>query len=141
MRNVQWGNFRPPPDGPLVSGGEPPYDDGMLKRVEKLETDVSAIKVDVATIKSNYATKADIADVRADLHKVHSDISRWTLATIVTVIGAMLAAVVGLSVFQKNLAPAAAPTAPAPIIIYAQPQQAVSPPVPPAAELRLTPPK
>lgn len=105
------------------------YDRPMEKRVEKLEADVSAIKVDVATILSNYATKADIADIRADLHKVHSDISRWTLATMITVVGAMLAAVFGLSnIFKNASTPTPAPAAPAPIVIYAQPQPAVAPP-------------
>jgi hypothetical protein len=116
----------------IASGGGGGYDERMEARVAKLEEDVSAIKVDVATIRSNYATKADIEGVRVDLHKIHSDISRWTLATIVTVIGAMLAAVVGLSALQKNVAPSIPSVQPSPIIIYAQPA--------PPGEWRTTPP-
>lgn len=53
-----------PPTPPIdnsKSGGD---DDGMLKRVEKLETDVAAIKTDVAVIKANGATKSDVAELR-----------------------------------------------------------------------------
>lgn len=48
----------------LVSGGGPPYDEDMLKRVEKLEADVATIKADLAVIKATYATRTDIADAK-----------------------------------------------------------------------------
>lgn len=133
VRSIRGGPLETSSDS-VASGGGGGYDDDMEKRLERLEEAVATIKVDVATILSNFSTKADVvelkgatttglAEVRADLHKIHSDISRWTLATIVTVIGAMIAAVVGLSAFHKNTAPPEpkAPVQQAPIVIYAQP--------------------
>lgn len=49
----------------VAHGGEPPYDGGMEKRVEKLEQDLTTLKTDVAVIRSNYSTTADIAKLGA----------------------------------------------------------------------------
>ena len=56
----------------VVSGGEPPYDDGMEARVSKLEAAAQDTRDRLARIETRmetFATKADVADLRADLHK------------------------------------------------------------------------
>lgn len=105
-------------------GGGGGYDEPMEERVKKLEADVSSIKVDVATIASNYATKADIGELRADMHKMNAEIKTWTLATMITIIGTMLAAIFGIATIFNNASKSAVQTpatATAPIVIYAQP--------------------
>jgi Mg2+ and Co2+ transporter CorA len=59
------------------------------------------------------------------MHKMNAEIKTWTLATMLTIVGTMLAAILGISqVFKaSNVAPVAAPS-PAPIVIYAQPPAA-----------------
>lgn len=41
----------------------------MLRRIEKLESDVGAIKIDVGVIKVNGAAKSDLADLRGSTHE------------------------------------------------------------------------
>lgn len=114
-------------------GGGGGYDGGMETRVVKLENELSSIKVDVATILSNYATKADIGELRADMHKMNAEIKTWTLATMITIIGTMLAAIFGLSQIFKGAQPGhVSPVQAQPIVIYAQPAPVASPPAVPS---------
>lgn len=96
----------------IDSSGEPPDDGGMEKRVEKLESELTAIKVDLAVIKDNYATKAD-------LHEMTSSLIKWMVGTAV---GLGAAAITVMTFVLNNATPKAAPSmTPAPIVIYAQP--------------------
>jgi hypothetical protein len=52
----------------------------------------------------------EIQQVRTDMQKLSADIKTWTLATVLTIIGTMLAALVGISQVTKA-------TPPAPIVI------------------------
>lgn len=132
---------------PVAGAGGPSYHGDMEPRVTALETRLD-------TILPTLATKADIGDMRAEMHKMNAEmraemhaemrkmndtlhnmavgihkmnaeIKTWTLATMITIVGTMLAAILGISqVFKAStVAPVAAPS-PAPIIIYAQPPAA-----------------
>lgn len=72
-----------------------------------------------------YKMNADMHKMNADMHKMNAEIKTWTLATMITIVGTMLAAILGISQIFKasNVAPVAAPS-PAPIVIYAQPAPA-----------------
>lgn len=66
------------------------------------------------------ALRADVkfAELRSDMHRMNAEIRSWTLATMVTIIGTMLAAILGISQVYKGTtlaasAPQAAPAAPA----------------------------
>lgn len=107
------------------NGGEPPDDGRMEARLTALETRLD-------TILPTLATKADIGEIRADMHKMNAEIKTWTLATMITIIGTMLAAIFGISqIFKSTNAAPASSAQPAPIIIYAQPAPAVVAPSPP----------
>lgn len=84
---------RPPLDPPIDSQGGGGDDGHMLKRIEKLETDVATIKIDVAVIKANGATKADIADLKGsfgelrastkgDIAEAKTTIIQWVVSAI-----------------------------------------------------------
>ncbi len=124
-----------PHDGPSgVDGGGHGGDDGSMEaRLTALETKLQTIlptlatKADLAEL--GLAAKADMAELRADMHKVDSSIKTWTLATMITIIGTMLAAIFGVSqIFKTASAPSAQP-AQAPIIINVPPA-APTPPTP-----------
>lgn len=85
-----------PPIGPVdntQAGGD---DDGMLKRIEKLEADVAAIKIDVAVIKASAATKADIAELKGAIGELRAsakgDVADAKTAIIIWVVSAIFIA-------------------------------------------------
>ena len=124
----------------VAKGGRPPYDGDMEPRLVKLEefaVDAKDRLVKIETRLDQTATKTDIEAVRTDLHKMHAEIKTWTLATMITIIGTMLAAIFGISqIFKTTSAPPASGQL-QPIIIYAQPPAAVvpqPPPTPPSAK-------
>ncbi|WIG56151.1 MAG: hypothetical protein OJF61_001939 [Rhodanobacteraceae bacterium] len=94
---------------PLAGGGDPPHDGGMEHRVTALETRLD-------TILPTLATKTDIEGVR-------SDINRWTLGTVLTIIGVVVAAVIGLNTLWKSAAAPQQSVAPVVIQIPAYPAQ------------------
>jgi hypothetical protein len=76
----------------LNRGGEPPYDGDMEHRVTALETRLD-------TILPTLATKGDIGELRADF-------KGWTLTTVITLVGTMLAGFIGLATVIGKQAPA-----------------------------------
>lgn len=108
--------FKGPPSGAVDTGGGGSDDGGMEHRLTALETRLD-------TILPTLATKADIGDARADLHKVDASISRWILATVITIVTAIAAATIAL--LNK---PATAPAPPQSIIIQLPPQPTPAPP-------------
>lgn len=111
-------------------GGGPPHHGGMEHRMTAIETRLD-------TILPTLATKADIGDIRVDMNKMNAEIKTWTLATMITIIGTMLAAIFGISQIFKSSVPVTpqVQTAPQPIVIYAQPPAAaIVPPAPQPAK-------
>lgn len=84
-------------------------------RLTKLEAILPtlATKADLAALGSELRT--EIGDVRIDFHKLDASIKTWMMATVLTIIGTMLAALFGLNQINKNAAPAA--SAQPPVII------------------------
>jgi hypothetical protein len=97
-----------PDNSTLDNGGGPPHDGNMEHRLTALETRFD-------TILPTLATKADVGEILTDMQKMNAEIKTWTLATMITIIGTMLAAIFGISQIYKT---ASSPVAsPAPIII------------------------
>jgi hypothetical protein len=99
----------------VAGGGEPPYDGTMEHRITALEARWDAIvptlatKADVAELRAEM--RQSFADVRGELQKMSSDNKSWMLATVLSIIGTMLAAILGISQIYKAAPP------PVPIII------------------------
>lgn len=109
---------------PVAIGGSPPYDGDMERRLTALETRLD-------TILPTLATKADIGEIRADLHKMNAEIKSWTLATVLTIVGTMLATIFGISQISKAGAPpATSTTQPVPIVITIPTPAAPAPTIP-----------
>jgi hypothetical protein len=129
-------------DDEVAGGGGPPYDGDMNARLAKLENDFAAIRGDLDAIKGNgaaktdivelrSAAKADFSELRADMQKMNAEIKSWTLATMITIIGTMLAAIFGIATIFNNASKATAPSMqPQPVIIYAQPLAVPAAPLP-----------
>jgi hypothetical protein len=70
------------PVPPVANKGGPPYDGEMEKRIEKLESDIAAIKLDLGILKANSATKSDIAETKAMISEAKSAIIIWVTTAI-----------------------------------------------------------
>ncbi len=101
----------------------------------KAEVDARLANFD-ASIKTGFAeARAEAAELRADMHKMHAEIKSWTLATMITIIGTMLAAIFGVAtIFNNANKPAASAQAPQPVVIYAQPAPTSAPVAPATAQ-------
>jgi Mg2+ and Co2+ transporter CorA len=93
----------------LDTSGDPPDDRGMEQRLTALEARLD-------TILPTLATKADVAEIRVDMNKMNAEIKTWTLATVLTIIGTMLAAIFGIATIFNAASQGSRPQ-PAPIII------------------------
>jgi hypothetical protein len=89
-------------------------------RLELRAMDVRLGKIE--THLAQMATKADVSEMRAEMQHMNAEIKSWTLATLITIIGTMLAAILGISQIFKASAVVAPPQ---PIIIYPQAPPAV----------------
>lgn len=77
-------------------------------------TDIDNRFVRVEARLEQTATKADVESVKSEVHKMDASIKTWMLATVLTIIGTMLAAIFGVAQVMK---PAATAAPAAPIII------------------------
>lgn len=77
-------------------------------------TDIDNRFVRVEARLEQTATKADVESVKSEVHRMDASIKTWMLATVLTIIGTMLAAIFGVAQVMKPTATAAAPS---PIII------------------------
>lgn len=108
--NVTLGPWRPK-DGSAHGGGGPPDNEPMEARVKVLEAMLPTL-----------STKADIAETRTEIQRVTAEVQKgtaelhkWMLATVLAIIGTLLAAIFGVAqVFKGQQQAQIAPT---PIII------------------------
>jgi hypothetical protein len=75
----------------VASGGEPPYDNDMDRRLTVLETRFD-------TILPTLATKLDIEALRSDMLKMHNDLLKWIIGFSITI----FVAVIGFDVAVFN---------------------------------------
>jgi hypothetical protein len=85
------------------------------------KADVAAIQTRLDTILPTLATKADVealalstsakfSELRAEMQEMNANIKTWAMAMMITMVGTMLAAVIGITQFYKgamNVVPAA----------------------------------
>jgi hypothetical protein len=110
------------PGAGVAGGGEPPYDGGMEHRMTALETRLETILPTLATKADVEALRAEMhqlhanlraemhemrADLRADMQKTNADIKTWALATMIAIIGTVLAGLIGVSQLYSSAAPQA----------------------------------
>lgn len=113
--SVHHGEFpRAPSPAPLDSGGEPPDDGRMEARIAHLETFAADAKERLVKIEA----RLDQTATKSDLHEASSSQIKWMVGTAV---GLGASAIVVMTFVLNNATPKAAPTAPIPVIIDAQP--------------------
>lgn len=93
------------------TGGEPPYDDQMEARLDKLETFAETSRERLARIE----TKLDAVATKGEIHDLKAELIKWVVATAV---GLGVAAITVMTFVLNNAVPkTAAAVQPAPIII------------------------
>lgn len=121
----------PPPDNGLMEARLKALEDKLPELATKADVGElkAELRVDAAKLREDFAglrgdLKASVADLRADMHKADSAHKTWILATVLTVLGSMIA----LGAFLRaTIAPAAAPQAQQQPIIINVPGAAAAP--------------
>ncbi|MDB5936765.1 MAG: hypothetical protein JWQ01_4109 [Massilia sp.] len=85
--------------------------------VVRLDLEKFSISTDATIEKAALRVETKLAELRSDMHKMSADVRSWTLATMITIVGTMLAAILGIAQIYKGAAPAPPAPQPAPIII------------------------
>ncbi|MRW82939.1 hypothetical protein GJ698_02390 [Pseudoduganella sp. FT26W] len=107
------------------------YDGRMEARIAKLEefaTDAKERLVKIESRLEQTATKSDISDLKADLHKSSTDITRWMLATVIS----LFLGFAGLFFTMSNASKSAA-VPQSPVTVYTQAPPAPAPIAPASA--------
>jgi hypothetical protein len=71
-----------------------------------LSTDAKLGELRAEFAKAGLSTDAKLGELRADMQKMNAEIKTWTLATMITIVGTMLAAIFGISQIYKGTTPA-----------------------------------
>lgn len=93
----------------------------MEARIVKLEDSATAIRERLANIEARLeqtATKADLAALEARMQKGFADVIKWIIGITIVLTAS---SVTVMTFVLNNALPKAPPTAPQPIVIYAQP--------------------
>ena len=120
------------PSTPFDGGGGGGYDGPMEARIAKLEefaTDAKERLVKIELRLEQTATKTDIAEIRGDMHKASTDISRWMIATVIS----LFLGFGGLFFVMSNSTKPASSAPAAPIVVYVQPAPIAAVPSPPVS--------